>query len=209
MCNFSIHSGALYIADRAYGKAKQMAYVMDHHADFLFRITTYHLHLYSDPACTDMLDIKEILQNAEGNRIGFTCYFKYCRSGYPVHLECFRIPDEKLRGVDRRIKTLERKRCCKFSDETKYFRKWVLLCTSLKGPFDHLLELYAKRWQIELLFKRSKTVFRFHRIRRGSHRFSFMMIRLWDALICLASHFAASSPLLLFYSFSIFSLCFA
>lgn len=209
ICNFNIHPGALYIADRAYGKAKQMAYILCHHANFLFRITPHNIRLYTDPACKIAVNLLELLQNTKGNSFETLCYFKYCRSGYPVHLKCFRIPEEKLDAVERRTKAVETKKCHKFSDKTKYFNKWVLLCTSLSEPSYDLFELYAKRWQIELLFKRSKIAFRFHRIRRGSQKFYSMIMRFWLSFVLLASHFASSSPFFIFDSFALFPLFFS
>ena len=96
-----------------------------------------------------------------------------------------------------------------FSENSGLFSKWVILATSIRNPHIDLLKTYASRWQIELLFKRSKTLFRFRRIKRGSQKYAIVMTHLWVALICFASGLSALFSLRPFDFFSIFATCFA
>lgn len=45
------------------------------------------------------------------------------------------------------------------SENQKFYAKYVIVATSLTESADKILELYRLRWQIELLFKRLKSIF--------------------------------------------------
>ena len=209
LCNFNIHPDTLYIADRAYGKAGQMAYILSHNADFLIRITPNQICLYADQECVNKISFRDILQNSGKDRIGFPCYIRYRKTCYPIWIEASKIPDDKLDKVARRQKRLAQRKQRKFSEISGLFSKWVILATSIRNPHIDLLKTYASRWQIELLFKRSKTLFRFRRIKRGSQKYAIVMTHLWVALICFASGLSALFSLRPFDFFSIFATCFA
>jgi transposase len=55
---------------------------------------------------------------------------------------------------------LESKKQRKFSDESKFMNNYIVVVTSLSSdiPSDEILELYRYRWQIELFFKRVKSL---------------------------------------------------
>ena len=64
------------------------------------------------------------------------------------------------------------------------FAKWLFLATSLSDviPAEQIVSAYRKRWQIELHFKRSKSLLRFHRLRRCSYNYAFSIVSIWLAV---------------------------
>ena len=97
----------------------------------------------------------------------------------------------------------------KLSENTILFSKWLILATSLDPDKHNLLELYSRRWQIELLFKRSKSIFHFRRLRHSSFGYTLSLSRAWSAVIRLASFAASFFQIPFFDFFSLFASCFA
>ena len=95
------------------------------------------------------------------------------------------------------------------SENTILFSKWLILATSLDPDKHNLLELYSRRWQIELLFKRSKSIFHFRRLRHSSLGYTLSLSRAWSAVIRLASFAASFFQIPFFDFFSLFASCFA
>lgn len=207
--NFNIHRNALYIADRAYGKADQMEYVLSHGADFILRISPKHIRLYSDEDCHETLSFPDILRDTPEEKLVLRCYVKYRKCRFPVVIQATRIPDDKLANVERRQRKTAQKKQYKISEDTRLLSKWVILASSLDHVSNDLLALYSSRWQIELLFKRSKSIFHFHRLRRSSATYAFSVSRIWSALIRVASFAASKFQIPDFDFFSVLAACFS
>ena len=209
MRNFNIHTGMLYIGDRAYGRAGQFEYIRSHKADFLIRMSPSHISLYSDNACNNVISFSDILRDTPEIKVTLHCYFRYRKKCFPVNVQAFRIPDDKLDAVDHRQRRTAQKKQRKLSENTILFSKWLILATSLDPDKHDMLEFYSKRWQIELLFKRSKSIFHFHRLRHSSSGYTFSLSRAWSAVIRLASFAASFFQIPFFDFFSLFASCFA
>ena len=85
-----------------------------------------------------------------------------------------------------------RKKACKnqttLQKRTLLHANWVFLMTTLRHiPTTKLFEIYRQRWQIEIYFKRAKTLLGFHRARRGSRRYAMLMTQLWSSFALLLS----------------------
>lgn len=209
ICNYHLLRGSLYIADRAYGKTNQMAYVMNQKANFLFRLTPNHVRLYSDKECRTKLNFADILSNTNADLIVLPCYMKCNKKHFHIRVEASRIPEEKLAEIEHRQKRIAQKKQHKVSPSISLFSKWLILVTSLYDSSICLSDLYAKRWQIELFFKRAKSVFAFRKIRYGSDSYSLSLTHIWVAVVLFASLFATHSFLSPFDSFSLFASTFA
>lgn len=67
--NFPIEQGALYLADRAYAKAQQIAWILEHRSELLFRFSPKHVVLYKNPSCTKRLEVDTLLDRDLFSRI--------------------------------------------------------------------------------------------------------------------------------------------
>jgi hypothetical protein len=76
-----------------------------------------------------------------------------------------KIPDNKLEQVERKgyLKGKGYKKRAKTSDEAAEMRKFLVVITSLSHSVtaDEIIKLYGLRWQIELYFKRLKSIMDF------------------------------------------------
>lgn len=205
LCNFKIHPNSLYIADRAYGRTAQMEYILKNNADFLLRISPNQVRLYSHSDCVEKLSFTDILNNADGDRITFPCYVKCHKVCRRITVAALKIPEEKLAESERKNLKKAKKKQYRLSENTKLYNKWMILATSLNAPPETLFENYCQRWQIELLFKRSKTCFGFHRIRRGSDKYALLRMAIWGVCIRIASSAASDFHISAFDFFFLFS----
>ena len=96
-----------------------------------------------------------------------------------------------------------------FTENSEHSLQRLILATSLDPDKHNLLELYSRRWQIELLFKRSKSIFHFRRLRHSSLGYTLSLSRAWSAVIRLASFAASFFQIPFFDFFSLFASCFA
>lgn len=205
LCNFKIHPNSLYIADRAYGRTAQMEHVLKNNADFLLRIAPNQVCLYSSDDCIEKISFANILNNADTDKITFPCYIKCHKARRRITVAALKIPDEKLVEAERKNLKKAKKKQYRLLEITKLYNKWMILATSLDAPPESLFESYCFRWQIELLFKRSKSCFGFHRIRRGSSKYALLRMAIWCVCIRIASSVASDFSLPLFDFFSLFA----
>ena len=93
----------------------------------------------------------------------------------------------------------------KVRESSLLYSHYMILATTLNGPkypIDALAALYQRRWQIKMLFKRSKGAFHFHNIRHASSDYYLLRVRLWAAIVIWASNLCSGITAL--SSFSIF-----
>ncbi len=183
---FEAKPNALYIADRVYGKSNQLSYLYENHADFLIRISPNLIQLYTSSSCTKRIDFKSLMHKKTFSK---TCFFKFNGVCYKTRLIGVIIPEEKQFAVEKRVRRKSQKNQIKISKTTLEYSKWMFLITSLGSNFktDNLIEMYRDRWQIELFFKRSKTLLNFHKIRRSSCIYMTSVVYAWMGLAMFLS----------------------
>lgn len=65
--HYDVIPRTLYLADRAYGKVSQFAYIIDKQADFIFRFSPNGVRLFYDETCKDRINFNSLL--GRGKRI--------------------------------------------------------------------------------------------------------------------------------------------
>ncbi len=177
VCNFTFEKNSLILADRAYGKSKQITYLIENNADFLIRFSPSHITLYTSPDCKEKLDIQGLLKN---KKFSSYCYIKNNRKVFKVRIVGAEIPEEKHTLAEKRVIRKAQKQQNKIKNLTIELAKWVLLITSLDSyEINELVDFYRQRWQIELLFKRSKSLLNFHTIRRSGPVYTNSVVYCW------------------------------
>lgn len=182
--NFCLQPGCCYLADRAYGNASQMAYMMENQAEFIFRISPSKIRLFYDPECQKRIDCKSLLSN---ETFSISCFFKYRHKAYPIQLVGSMLPEDKQKAAQIRIKRISQKKQHKTRPDTLIFANWLLLATSLHDLSPYVYECYRQRWQIEIFFKTAKSLLNFHKLRRCSDHTAIHLINIWMAIVFLIS----------------------
>lgn len=180
---FDIDSKSLYFADRAYGKTPQMGYILDNKADFVFRFSPSQVCLYSDKECKNKLEIKEYLTSPDVS-LSLHCFFKAAGKVYPLRVIASPLPEkERDKAVDKaKRKAVKKQR--KIQSSTILYAGWLFIAASLPVNIadEDIILSYRKRWQIELHFKRAKSLLRFHNLRRCGIVYAYNIVKAWVAV---------------------------
>ena len=185
-----IEPDCLYIADRAYGTTQQMEYMFTHNGEFLFRITPGHVILYEDKDCKKRMDFQTCL-SVHTEPFSKTCYFKNGKGPvYKIRVVAAPLPPDKAEKAVKKVIRSASKKQHKVTAEAVLYAQWTVLATSLPSRISsgRILSAYRKRWQIELHFKRAKSLLHFHRLKRASTAGTLAAAHLWVAVttfVCL------------------------
>lgn len=172
----NVQKGSLYLADRAYGRSRSIAHIADGGADFIFRMSPSQISLYSDEECKQKLKVSELLS---GETVSVTCWCQYRRHFYKVTLVGQKLPAEAGELAQKRARKNAVRRQQKIKPETLLYAQWILVLTSLEEAFENILEIYRKRWQIELFFKRGKSGLLFRKFRFSGNEYRHTVATLW------------------------------
>jgi hypothetical protein len=163
----SFGKGQIEIGDRAYGTIGGMEYVLGCGADFVLRLRAKAFKMYNEKGReTNIMGSFRGLKRGES---GEKTVFYKTREGYkPVRICAVRKDRESERaGLERIRKTNRRKqRGNEASRAQSEYNKYVIVATSLDESIQagQVLELYRMRWQIELVFRRLKSLFHYNEI---------------------------------------------
>lgn len=207
---FSVKANSLYFADRAYGKTPQMGYMIENKADFVFRFSPSHVKMFQDDRCTQRIDFRSVLPENE-QISSFECFFKDKKRIRKIRVIVSPIPKDKAEISIKKAKRKSVKKQYEISDKTLIYARYLFLAASLSTDCsdEDIISAYRNRWQIELHFKRSKSLLRFHKLRRSSFSFACNIVFIWVAVTAfvyslfhtLFSHFSLD-----FSAFNAFSL---
>ena len=160
--NFSIEPNDLVIADRAYGTKTSIEYCLESGADFIFRMKNKAFKLYDVANVeVDLLSFLNTTEEAKASEI--IVYMKGSKGMIPLRLCAIKKTDEEIEKTKKRLKDKESKKQKKYSDQTKITHHYIFVLSSLPDfiSTDEILDIYRLRWQVELYFKRLKSIMNF------------------------------------------------
>lgn len=150
----------LMLGDRAYGHLRGFRHVLDHGGDFLTRLKnkSFSLQDLSGQArsLAVLLAPLEIGEVGEWDLMGLA----KGQTPMPLRLCAMRLSEEAAEQSIRRAQKELVKKQRRLDPETLALHRYVILATSLPDfiPALNVLELYRGRWQVELAFKRLKSI---------------------------------------------------
>ena len=152
--------GDLILGDRAYSRREGVAHVLDAGGDVLVRLNQGNMRLREEGGAPFRL--LEHLRTLQAYVPGeWTCHFELAGRRYDVRLCAVR----KSEAAEVRSRTLVLRKARKHGQqarpETVEAAGYVFVLTSLEQEFSaaEVLDLYRARWQVELAFKRMKSLF--------------------------------------------------
>lgn len=155
----AIKNNDLIIADRAYGTLKGINHVLKHKAGFVIRLRSNSFQLYDSEY--QKFDLTERLKSwKSGEVLDFRLFCKIGNEHIPVRVCAVAKTEEQIEKSIRHIKKSNKGRKNP-SELQSIWNRYVVTVTSLpdKISAERVLELYRMRWQIELVFKRFKSIF--------------------------------------------------
>jgi hypothetical protein len=163
LSNFAFRSGDVVLGDRAYGTVSGIEHCLNCGADYILRLRTGCFSVYDgDGAKIDMLSRLDGLAHEENGE--FYCYVHPPgKPRIPVRICVRRKDKEACERAEERLKSRARRKRQVLREKTKQFNEYIVLVTSLPGsvPVEGVLETYRYRWQVEIHFKRLKSILDF------------------------------------------------
>lgn len=163
LSNFTLCKGDLAIADRAYGTINGISHCIDSNADYILRLRTNCFKIYDDVGKT--IDLTSHFQNLDFEECGDVKGFVRLNDGriVPVRICVKRKSREACKKSKQKLHRRESKRGNKLSDAALKFNEYIVLATSLPESISaaNILETYRYRWQVEMYFKRLKSILGF------------------------------------------------
>ena len=162
LANFDFQEGDLVLGDRVYSSVAGIEHCLASGSDYVLRVKLNSFKPYDSDG--NPLDLYEIVVGS-GLDVGEKNVFLKCGDGrlLPSRI-CYRkIDDAAIKNAYKRMKKREHKHQMTMSDNAKAFNEYIIVVSSLPKEIstDDVLELYRFRWQVELYFKRLKSILDF------------------------------------------------
>jgi hypothetical protein len=155
----------IVVADRAYGTAPGIAYLRERSVGYVLRLRSSALRIYDEKG--DEIDLAVRFSGLMAWRYGDIA--GYCRiNGEAVPVRVCAVRKDifnEWKGLQRLKKENQRKRGGKtVSALQEEYNKYIIVVTSIgkEATAMQVLDLYRARWQIEIAFKRLKSLFRYN-----------------------------------------------
>jgi hypothetical protein len=157
-CRFPVQPGDLVVGDRGYAHRQGLAAVCEAGGDFLVRINWHNLPMQHRDGAP--VDVMAVLRQANG--VAETpVQVKTAQGTLPARLVIVPLPQDKADKARKRIAKERRKKGRNVDPRTLEAAGYLAVLTSVPAErldAQTILEIYRLRWQIELAFKRLKSL---------------------------------------------------
>jgi hypothetical protein len=187
--NFTIKPGEVLLADRAYGKRVQIAALLEKGAHAVIRLHPPAFPCEEEESTDLPVDWLKRLNELPATGPGeWTVRFEHQRKSYRVRVCAIRKSHVAAAEARRKAEREARRRHRQMKPETLPLADFVVVLTTL--PRNEIgtaavLELYRQRWQIELAFKRLKSLLGMSAVPKTEPQSSraWMQAKLLEALL--------------------------
>ena len=154
-----VRPGELIIGDAGYWSAAGIEFVQQRDADVLVRVNPQSFVAFS-PADKRVELLSLVRTLSQPGQIGeWPVVLQGQESRVAGRICAIRKSEHAIQQAHRRVERKASKRQTKTKPETLEYVKYVIVFTTqVRAPPAEILEWYRRRWQIELVFKRLKTL---------------------------------------------------
>ncbi len=203
---FSVQTGDIFIADPGFANAPGVAHVIDAEADVIVRTNLVTLPLFTAHGGRfDMLAHLRQLHTAEaGAEIGdWPVWVKADKAGkagkrmIKGRLCAVKKSEAATQAGQRRVKRESQRGGAQVQPQTLEAAGYVFVFTTLDSSYsaEQVLELYRMRWQIELVFKRLKSLLGLGHLKKHDEMAArawlqgkLMVACIFEKLLAMAEH---------------------
>lgn len=158
--NFKVEKGDLLIGDRAYGRLKGLKHVMDNGGDFMARLKNKSFKMYDING--KEIKLLELLKPLCIGEVANHYVQGILEDGSSMQMRLCAIKksdEDAKKSMDKALREAKKKQRI-IDDETIKLHGYIILITSLPVEImpEQVMELYRLRWQIEIAFKRLKSI---------------------------------------------------
>jgi hypothetical protein len=200
---FTFAAGEIVVADRAYGYKKELLPLLAQGVSFAVRVRWTNLAEFSkqgEPFAV-LEWLRSTFRTPEAQAHAVELQLTSAQGTFPVRLVACQLPAEQAEQARRRLRRKRQKQGKEATPESLYVAGFVLLLTNLPAEewsAAQVGELYRTRWQVELYFKRLKSLLHLDRLRAYDPALAraYLLGKLLAALLLdrLAHCFVAAVP---------------
>ena len=186
--NYDLLKDDLILADRIYSTVSGIEYCAERNCQYIIRMRANSFKPFdADGNPIDLLEYIKTVQTGEINVYARKDRGENAGKLYPVRI-CFeRKPEDALESTRKKMKRNASKKQCTISPNTYVFNEYLVVITSLDDSISvkEVLDLYRYRWQVELYFKRLKSILDYGELPKKSENsiFSWLNGKLMIALL--------------------------
>jgi len=166
LLNFTIDKNWLILADRAYGTITGIEHCINSQANFILRLKHKAFKIYDENGSE--INILSRIRKAKCDQLlEIPAFIKLPKLGLTKVRICIgKAPANKLEEIAKRCKRKDSKKQLNTSEEALQLSQYVVLITALPSEItaDEIVSLYRYRWQVEIYFKRLKSILDFGNI---------------------------------------------
>jgi hypothetical protein len=163
LVNFRIKPEHLVLADRAYSTINGIRHCEDCGAKYILRMRKNSFTV-RDENGKAMDIVQAISSEDEDVPISLRAYATNSAGArIPIRICAKKKDPESVATTRKKLKRRESKRQFTISEDTKVFNEYIIVVTNLDDSIsaDEVLEAYRLRWQVEIYFKRLKSILDF------------------------------------------------
>lgn len=157
--NFELDKDYLVLADRIYATITGIENCNKAGADYILRIRNKAFKLY-DKNGTEVV-LTELLKKVKRKSRDFYLYYmNSAKELKPIRFCVAQKTKEEKEFEQKNLRQKEKRKQIKISEETKFSNNYFFVVTSLDDSLsaEEILKLYRLRWQVEMVFKRLKSI---------------------------------------------------
>lgn len=159
LANFEFKPNDLVIGDRAYASLKGIEYCQKCGADFILRLRNKAFKMYTENG--EETALSDILKDVSNNAEDFKIFVKSSNNEMvPLRICAAKKDSEAIKSTEKKMHRKESKKQMTYSADTKFVNQFFFVITSLDEAFtaEQILNIYRLRWQVEMVFKRYKSI---------------------------------------------------
>jgi hypothetical protein len=162
LANFKVSEGDLFVGDRIYATKRGIAHCLAGGADFILRLRHDAFSMCSEDG-SDIGLAKMLASARDGEVLDIPVCADLRKHGLGIvklRVCAMKKSEEQIESAMGRIDARDSRKQKTTSPEAKKFNEHIVLVTSLPENIgaDEILSMYRFRWQIEVWFKRLKTL---------------------------------------------------
>jgi hypothetical protein len=158
LSRFAVRQGDVIIADRGFANRRGVNHVLDHGGDVLVRMNLCSLPLQDEHGAS-FVQLPYLRTLQAGQTGEWSATLQGTKGAVAVRVCAYRKADEQRIESERKYRQYINKKQQKFNADTLEASGYVVMVTTLSNlNAEGILALYRHRWQVELAFKRMKSL---------------------------------------------------
>ena len=165
--HFDLKEGDVALLDRGYNHKRHLVPLLDRGADIVLRYNPHGMCLYDKANLSSKINWIERLSKQTTDQ-SFQVYLLHDGKAIPCWLHAHALSPEQAAVKRRTVKAIAKSKGKTTSSKCLVLAGWVLVLTSIAPEVlsrDSICDLYRTRWQIELAFKRMKSILNLDQLR--------------------------------------------